>query len=196
MTLKIVLCDINEQVVDAWRQVFDDHEIQIQCRSILALSLDAVVSPTNGFGFMDGGVDYAYRQFFGMQIEEKVRRHCAELPYGEMLVGVADTFDTEHKQIPFLIVAPTMRVPQVIMDPADVYLATRAAMGEAMRNPFVQRVGFPGMGTGCGMVHPLVAARCMKRGIEDAVAGAPTFATVHEHRAYHHELPMPRPGEQ
>jgi O-acetyl-ADP-ribose deacetylase (regulator of RNase III) len=65
-----------------------------------------------------------------------------------------------------------MRVPKVITDPADVMLATRAAIRVALDFRF-DRIVMPGMGTGCGQVRPDVAARAMRAGIEAELRDTP-----------------------
>jgi O-acetyl-ADP-ribose deacetylase (regulator of RNase III) len=80
---------------------------------------------------------------------------------------------TYHESIPFLIVAPTMRVPKIIIDPADVMLATRAAVRLAAWDFRFDHIVMPGMGTGCGQVSPGVAARAMRTGIEAGLQDTP-----------------------
>ncbi|MGR6997349.1 hypothetical protein ACU686_03315 [Yinghuangia aomiensis] len=54
--LKVVLADINGDVVEAWRAAFaDEPGIEIRKGSILDQHVDAWVSPTNSRGRMDGG---------------------------------------------------------------------------------------------------------------------------------------------
>jgi hypothetical protein len=63
---------------------------------------------------------------------------------------------TYHEAIRFLIVAPTMRVPKIITDPADVMLATRAAVRVAWDFKF-EHIVMPGMGpaaVGCSPKSP------------------------------------------
>lgn len=45
-----------------------------------------VVSPANSYGFMDGGIDAAYRSFFGLQIERTVQEAVARRPEGRLPV--------------------------------------------------------------------------------------------------------------
>ena len=49
--------------------------------------------------------------------------------FRELLVGAAIVVPTYHQWIPYLIVAPTMRVPGIITDPVDVMLATPMPTG-------------------------------------------------------------------
>jgi len=65
-----------------------------------------------------------------------------------------------------------MRVPKIITDPADVMLATRAAVRVATDFRF-DHIVMPGMGTGCGQVAPNIAARAMRAGIEAGLRDMP-----------------------
>ncbi|CAM5466701.1 hypothetical protein SAVIM40S_01978 [Streptomyces avidinii] len=56
--LRVVLTDVNERVVEAWRAAFADTPgIEIRRGSILDQDVDAWVTPTNSRGRMDGGAD-------------------------------------------------------------------------------------------------------------------------------------------
>ncbi len=127
----------------------------------------AVVSPANSFGFMDGGIDYAYSQLFGWCVQERLMAELQKRPFGELLVGEALAIETNHR-IPWVISAPTMRVPKRIVDPADVMLATRAAVKLAS-DMGMETIAIPGMGTGCGALHPTVAAKAMLAGVASAL---------------------------
>ncbi|WP_175361134.1 macro domain-containing protein, partial [Bradyrhizobium sp. STM 3843] len=121
--------------------------IEVAHRSVLDRHFDAAVSPANSFGFMDGGVDWAYLQFFGIELQRRLQMVIRLQKFQELLVGAAVAVPTYHEAIPFLIAAPTMRVPKIIDDPADVMLATRAAICVAIDFRFGHIV-MPGMGTG------------------------------------------------
>jgi O-acetyl-ADP-ribose deacetylase (regulator of RNase III) len=139
--------------------------IEVARRSVVDRPVDAVVSPANSFGFMDGGVNWANLQSFGTELQSRVQMMIRLQKFQELLVGSAVVAPTYHEGICFLIVAPTMRVPKVITDPADVMLATRAAIRGAL-DFRLDHIVMPGMGTGCGQVRPDIAARAMKAGIE------------------------------
>jgi O-acetyl-ADP-ribose deacetylase (regulator of RNase III) len=94
------------------------------------------------------------------------------ISFQELLVGSAVVVPTYHQSIPFLIVAPTMRVPKIITDPADVILATRAAIRVALDFRF-NHIAIPGMGTGCGQVRPDIAVRAMRAGIKAGLRDTP-----------------------
>ena len=166
--MKITICDISEAVCDACRAVMP-LDIEVLHDSILSHPWDAIVSPANSFGFMDGGIDAAYTRRFGVGVQHRLQEEIAlETPFGELLVGQAVVIPTDDKQIPYLVAAPTMRVPMPIRDPIDILLATRAAIIALI--PFgVDTLAIPGMGTGAGMVDPATAARAMATGIDQGL---------------------------
>tara|TARA_R110000868_G_scaffold53744_6_gene168630 strand:+ start:26956 stop:27555 length:600 start_codon:yes stop_codon:yes gene_type:complete len=171
--MQIILSDINESLVEAWTHVMSDlDQVTISNGSILDLSADAIVSPANSFGFMDGGVDAIYCAYFASDIQMTVRRAIWEQHGGELVVGAAVVVPTNDSNLPFLIAAPTMRVPMRL--PADSvapYLATRSAIRAAIAHPKIRTVSLPGMGTGVGRVTHENCARQMRQGILDATSG-------------------------
>lgn len=179
--MHLVLTAVDQALTQAWQQFCGDLPfVEIHQGSILEASCDAVVSPANSFGFMDGGIDGVYRRFFGPGIQERVQRMIHERHNGELVVGAADFVETGHAEIPYLIVAPTMRVPMALTDSVNPYLAARATLllvqngcfpdGQPLRER-IRRIGFPGLGTGVGQVSPAVCAHQVRTAIEDVVLG-------------------------
>jgi O-acetyl-ADP-ribose deacetylase (regulator of RNase III) len=158
--IHISICDLNPFfVTEAHLHLMDlPNVVEVALGSIVVQPASAAVSPANSFGFMDGGVDWAYLQYFGADLQTRVQMLIRLQEFQELLVGSAIVAPTYHDAIPFLIVAPTMRVPKAITDPADVMLATRAAVRIACNFRF-DHIVMPGMGTGCGQMRPDVAAR-------------------------------------
>jgi len=117
--------------------------------------------------------------------------------HGELLVGMADIVPTDHSAIPYLITAPTMRVPMILENTVNVYLAIRAVLrlikygmfedGTAI-DDMVETVAFPGMGTGVGRVPPNLFARQMKQAIEDIVEEKHRFPRTWWEAAQQHQL--------
>lgn len=144
---------------------------------------DALVSPANSFGFMNGGIDGVYVKKYGQRIEDHVRKEISYYPFNELLVGDADivplTYENLGEEVnevkQWLVVAPTMRVPMPI-PPINVYLACRAAIQACTSND-LKEVVMPGMGTGVGNVPFDQAARAMVIGIEHALYGVETYNT-------------------
>src|SRR4051794_242696 len=127
--MKIVLTAVEEALARAWEQFCGDvSDVTVYRGSIFDVDCDAVVSPANSFGFMDGGIDALYMRFFGPEIQMRVRWAIYKRHHGELVVGNAEIVDTGHPGIPFLIAAPTMRVPMILRESVNPYLAARAAL--------------------------------------------------------------------
>jgi hypothetical protein len=68
------LRDRNPGVVEAWRQYFADcRDVTVSAGDIFAEPADAVVSPANSFGFMDGGIDMGYSLRFGWHVQDRLQ---------------------------------------------------------------------------------------------------------------------------
>ena len=179
--MKIFLCAVDTRLARAWRQAlpqeFGPAVVQVVEGDILSLPVDAVVSPANSFGFMDGGLDALYTRFFGPQLQERLQRMIRAQADGELLVGQALPVKTGHARIPWCISAPTMRVPRRLESAEAAYLATRAAVRCALAAG-VASMAIPGMGTGTGGLPPESAARAMLRGIQDVFFPRPFPASL------------------
>jgi O-acetyl-ADP-ribose deacetylase (regulator of RNase III) len=183
----IVLAAPESFLLDAWQKWCSSlADVEIFCGSVFDAVSDAVVSPANSFGFMDGGIDAQYLARFGERVQDRLRLQILQRHHGELLVGAAEIVKTDHPDHPYMIAAPTMRVPMALAaDTVNPYLATRAALilvregrfedGESIMGR-VHTVCFPGMGTGVGRVPADTCARQMRAAIE-------------RHREARHSLP-------
>jgi O-acetyl-ADP-ribose deacetylase (regulator of RNase III) len=181
---QLIFADIAESLVDAWRSHTEGLDF-ITCHhgSIFDLDCDAIVSPANSFGFMDGGIDALYSHYFGWHVEERLQTIIREKYHGELLVGQAEIVPTDHPKIPFLISAPTMRVPMVLRESVNPYLATRAVLllwkhgiweGKPLSES-VHTIAFPGLGTGVGRVGPQTCAYQMRAAIDEVLLNKEAF---------------------
>jgi O-acetyl-ADP-ribose deacetylase (regulator of RNase III) len=183
--MKLILSAVDRRLDAAWRKACDGLEfVSFHFGSILEAGADAVVSPANSFGFMDGGLDAVYFNYFPGDIQMRVRRQILDRHGGELLVGAADIVDTGDAKIPFLVAAPTMRVPMVLKGSVNAYLAARAVFrlirdGTFTSGPHrgvaigdhVRSVALPGLGTGVGRMAPDVCARQVRAAIDDVLLG-------------------------
>lgn len=175
--MNIVLCTINPSIELAWREAFVDfpalHPLcEILTGNITELAVDAVVSPANSFGFMDGGIDLHYSTVFGWHVQERLQAFIKTMAVQELPVGEAVAVETGHGRIKYVIAAPTMRTPCVLHDAEPVYLAARAATVAASRGG-IETLAFPGMGMGTGRLFFGAAARAMLEGIHDGLFPKP-----------------------
>jgi O-acetyl-ADP-ribose deacetylase (regulator of RNase III) len=172
----IKLYAIDKPLAEAWRTEFrlkplpGTYEVEIIEGDILEDSHEAVVSPANSFGYMDGGIDLLYTEFFGRELQKRLQDVIMHSYGGELMVGHAVTIPTDNLQIPWLISAPTMRTPQDLNGTVGAYLASKVAVRTAIVKGFGS-IAFPGMGTGVGALPPNVAAVQMRRGFLDAIQG-------------------------
>lgn len=174
----VFLHAIDPRMAAAWAKSFGaDSSVRIIEGDILAGTSGALVSPANSFGFMDGGIDLAYRNFFGMDIQRRVQTKIQADHFGELPVGQAFVVPTDNVRLPFLVVAPTMRVPDRIADTVNVYLAFRAALLAVVRHNGsaaieIETLHVPALGTGVGAMPIDRAARQMHAAYE-SVFGHP-----------------------
>ncbi len=205
--VRVVLTAVDAELADAWTHHCGDlADVVVHRGSILDVACEAVVSPANSFGFMDGGVDALYLRRFGAGIQRRVQSAIRDHHHGELLVGAAEIVATGDAAIPYLVAAPTMRVPMILADTVNPYLAARAALllcdhgrlRDAAGTPIATRVGciaFPGLGTGVGRVSAEVCARQMRAAIEAVRVGTAFPRTWVEASAGHQLLYTDRPRD-
>src|SRR5262245_3608422 len=106
------LQDRGGELTAAWQKYFAGvPDVQPATGDIFDAPADAVVSPANCFGFMDGGIDRVYIARFGRQLETSLREIIRRDWDGELPVGLAVLVETGDPHVPYLISAPTMRAP-------------------------------------------------------------------------------------
>lgn len=158
----------------------DTPNVTVTDHSLLEQDVDAIVSPANSFGWMDGGLELQLLERYGMQLQQHVRAHLRRDWGGELPVGMATSLPLPHPGPTTLVIAPTMRVPMRLpADTVNPYLAVRAALRLALgRTPAtmgapIRSIALPGMGTGVGGVTPEVFARQVTAAIDSLDADPP-----------------------
>jgi O-acetyl-ADP-ribose deacetylase (regulator of RNase III) len=188
-----VLIDRNPSMIAAWQMFFADaSDVKIVEGDLTqVVTCDAIVSPANSFGFMDGGVDYAISERLGWDLQEKLQAQIKALPEGELLVGKVLTLPTNDSLILYLICAPTMRIPTDfnINTSLNAYLAMKAVLIECMQNPNLATVAMSGFCTGVGKMPPETSARQMYFAYQEIVLGKRmNFKDFGEAQRYHWEI--------
>ena len=202
-----VLRDIFGEMVTAWQEVFAaecyKQSFHISKGDIFkeAQRADAIVSPANSFGFMDGGIDMAYSLYFGWQMQTRLQEVLRTKHDGECLVGKCviipayppgqefsklklDKANNEGVPIRYLISAPTMRVPKDVSDTCNAYLAFRGVIlaarkfnrklqeeGDKLGLGPIKRILCPGLGTAVGRMPAYRCAFQMKEAFDAFVLG-------------------------
>jgi hypothetical protein len=71
--LRVILAAVESPLAGAWERFCGDVPfVTVHRDSILDVAADAVVSPANSYGFMDGGIDALYMNHFGHEIQSRV----------------------------------------------------------------------------------------------------------------------------
>ena len=103
---------------------------------------------------------------------ELLEHHLGELPVGQAIV-----VPTHDERVPWLVSAPTMRVPMRVAETANAFLAFRAILGAVHRHNTshgsapIEVVACPGLGTGEGRMPAAVCAGQMRYAWEVVVEG-------------------------
>lgn len=183
--MNIYLLDINDKMTDAWKEVFapyfEDKENPV---SIVTddfqkfmdehYEIDAVVSPANSYGIMDGGYDRAITEYFGSHLMKEVQKAIIDDWNGEQPVGTSISViirDEDGKPLlaknkngkytfKGLIHTPTMRAPERIVDPRIVYQCMRTTLIEAKKCD-VENIVIPAFGGATGGLPYNVIAKMM-----------------------------------
>lgn len=160
--------DINPAVCYAWQEAFAGvGDIEITQGDIFEVRADAVISPANSFGFMDGGIDLVYFQRFGWGLQRDLQEAIRTYWDGELPVGAALVVETRDESIPYVVSAPTMRVPLRVPDTVNAYLAFRASLLAIDRHNRgalnkIESVLCPGLATAIGEMPASVCAQQMR----------------------------------
>jgi O-acetyl-ADP-ribose deacetylase (regulator of RNase III) len=200
--MNIYLTAVDNELADAWeRHCGSLPDVVVHRGSIFDLRVDAVVSPANSFGFMDGGIDHLYSQRFGWGVQRQLQELIQTRHHGELVVGAAEIVETENMAIPFVIAAPTMRVPMILRETVNPYLAARAVLllvkhgvfssgslqGESISSA-VLSVAFPGLGTGIGQVSPNTCAHQVRAAIEEVMLERGSYPRTWAEAQQQHQL--------
>jgi O-acetyl-ADP-ribose deacetylase (regulator of RNase III) len=198
--MKIRLVDRNIEMCNQWNLQFKDCEdVEVYCDDFFDIQSDCIVSPSNSFGFMDGGLDNNIRKFYekkGTDIYKTVQDVIYKDYFGELLVGQCFYLPlfsfTKIDKIPDLIVAPTMRVPMILgKESINVYLAMRAILlklKELSNHSRVKSIKVSGLGTGVGQVPYDICAKQMKQAYDDVWLNKYKFPTDWSEAQIKHQL--------
>ncbi len=173
------LRDRGTELVMAWQRHFDGVAGVVPATGdIFGAAVDAVVSPANSFGFMDGGIDRAYSLRFGWHVQDRLRAIIARDWDGELPIGLAVIVETGAADLPYLVAAPTLRAPVSVAQTLNAYLSFRAVLRavrrhNAERPGSIRAIACPGMGTGTGEVPPGVCAKQMRAAWDEIEGGQP-----------------------
>jgi O-acetyl-ADP-ribose deacetylase (regulator of RNase III) len=176
--LRLSLGDQNPDVARALADAFTDVPgVEVIEGNLLDIDCDAILSPANSFGDMGGGIDKAIDDFHQGAAQRTVRAAIAKRCYGELPVGMALVLEMPDSRVPFIVAAPTMRVPGRVGDSLNAYLAMRAALVAVslhndIRARIIRRLAVPGLCTGVGGMGAAESAGQMRTAYDQIIGGA------------------------
>lgn len=176
--MKIQLIDRNHYLCELWEKEFKQYNnVTVHQGDFFGQRADCVVSPANSFGFMDGGLDGYITNRLGSQVQLALQGKIAQEFEGELLVGQATLVETQSPLVPYLISAPTMRVPMRLpKDTINPYLAMKATLFCALGYlDKINTITIPGLGTGVGLVDFEICAHQMRLAYENVIVNPMPF---------------------
>ena len=164
--MRVIIADHNKFVHQALKDYNPTFEWHVG--TPLAFDIDAVVSPANTAGIMNGGYDAALRRHFGNTLEYRVRMSIKEKP---IPVGEARAIQTVNPKVKWLIVAPTVSIAADGLSGHETvsYAAAYKSVIAAFKAG-AACLGMTGLGTVAGGLNIREAIFQQCDGIEDALS--------------------------
>ena len=170
--LKLTICCISKESFEEARNMFSDVEdVKVVQDSLLTQNADAIVSPANSFGIMDGGIDKEITEQLGLSLEIKLKQIIADKYFGELSIGDAVVVTINKPSFKYMIAAPTMRVPMNVSQTTNAYIAFRAMLIAALKHESIESIATPMFCTGIGKMNYKVAATQMKIAYRNIIQG-------------------------
>ncbi len=175
--LRLHLGDVNPDIARALAGAFASVDrVEVVEGNLLDLNCDAIVSPANSFGDMGGGIDKAIDDFHGGEAQKALTAAIAEHFFGELPVGSAVVLKLASRRLPFVVAAPTMRIPGNVAATINAYLAMRAALIAVLRHNAggerkIGGLAVPGLCTGVGAMRYESAAEQMRTACDSVIGG-------------------------
>ncbi len=161
---KLYLIDQSARLVNEWKNAFSVFPgVEVLGGDYFQRQADAIVSPANSFGIMDGGVDLAIRDQLGYMVQNQLQKVIIERHHGELPVGCAEIIETNDSRWKYMIAAPTMRVPESVSLTINAFLAFRAILvavtnfNKRHEKREIDSLVCCGLGTGVG---GMLASKC------------------------------------
>ena len=164
--MKVIIADHNKSTISSINECNPSFEVEEG--NPLAFDVDAIVSPANTKGIMNGGYDAVLRRFFGVSIEYLVQQYLEKF---KIDVGQAIAVKTGHPKVHWLIVTPTVSVTgEGLSGHESVSYICAYNDVKVAHQRGVKYLGMTGLGSGVGGIDRRVSARQQVKGIEDALS--------------------------
>ena len=164
--MKIIIADHNKSTISSINECNPSFDVELG--NPLAFDIDAIVSPANTMGIMNGGYDAVLRRYFGIAIEYTVQKYLEKL---KIDVGQAIAVKTGHPKVHWLIVTPTVSVTgEGLSGHESVSYACAYNSVKVAHERGVKYLGMTGLGSGVGGLDRRASAMQQIQGIEDALS--------------------------
>lgn len=150
------LCAYTDDIAHALAEKFYRvDQVSVVQGNIVHLDCTALVSPANSFGEMSGGLDKVIDDFYSGKAQTEAIKIIREQYFGELPVGMGLIIKMNSKKFPYLILAPTMRIPGREVNGINAYLAMRGllvaiATHNRNSNSKLDSIAIPSLCTGVG----------------------------------------------
>ena len=163
--MEVLVADYDKRVFQAFKD--QEPDFQLEFGNPMAYDIDAIVSPANTWGLLDGGFDASIKRVFGAWGQVNIKKAIAER--GGINIGEAIVVNTYHRQITKIIVAPTMTHNSERGGNASMVYDVAYAAVTAAKEAGVKRLGMTGLGTGARKLSIYEAVSYQIEGIEAAL---------------------------
>lgn len=110
--VSFVICGYSEEISLSLAKQFQSiDQVEIVEGDILKVNYEGIVSPANSFGEMSGGLDQAIDNHYRSMAQKSAVNAINEQYLGELPVGVGLVLHMNTNKFPYLLLAPTMRIP-------------------------------------------------------------------------------------
>jgi O-acetyl-ADP-ribose deacetylase (regulator of RNase III) len=183
--MHIIFVSTNQKFIDLAKGAgFDAECVSIEkWKSHKMVRITFVVSPANSLGFMDGGIDMVLSRDVFPGIEQKVKNAIAKygkkttldrdyLPIGSSII-IKPASCCGFIKNPYLMVAPTMLLPQDVSETENAYFHTMAVLNNILHLKELPRgnegvdVIFTSACCGYGKMSEKIAFEQIQKGIDD-----------------------------
>jgi O-acetyl-ADP-ribose deacetylase (regulator of RNase III) len=174
--MSFVICSSNdENSLQLSRKFNGIDQVQIVQGDIFNVNCSAIVSPANSFGEMSGGLDKAIDDHYKGKAQTEAVKVIREKYLGELPVGCGLVLEMEvNNKFPYLILAPTMRIPGNESNSINAYLAMRGllvsiAQYNRLSESKIDSVVIPSFCTGVGGMLAAESAEQMYSAFDNVV---------------------------
>lgn len=152
MPARYILFDINSAYTKVWTRHLGDYPWEVRNASITDVQADIYVSPANGHGQLDGGIDKLFPKMFpGIQgiVNTELSIYKSRKP--PLGVGSCLLVSIPQRKSKLLL-APTMDLPSKLKHPWNAFWSCLCVF--YLTKDLDVTVAIPGMGTGTGHIEP------------------------------------------